>query len=58
MQTDELLIELEAIRESFQSHWRSMKSKREEEAFNRAWRELDALIFTVRQREINISHGK
>jgi len=58
METEELLVELESIRESFQSHWRSIKSKREEEVFNRARIELDALIFTVRQREITISHGK
>ncbi len=58
METEELLVELESIRESVESHWRSMKSKREEEVFNRARRELDALIFTVRQREMTISHGK
>jgi hypothetical protein len=58
METDELLVELEAIRESFHSHWRSMKSEREEEVFKRARRELDTLILTVRQREINIFHSK
>ncbi len=53
METQELLVELEDIRESVRSHWRSMKSMREEEVFNRVRRELDTLILAVRQREMN-----
>ena len=58
METEELLVELEAIRESVQSHWRSMKYEREEKVFKRVGKELDALILTIRQREMNIFHGK
>ncbi len=58
METEELLVELEAIRESVSSHWRSMKPEREETVFKRVQEDLDTLILTVRQREINISAGK
>ena len=58
METEELLVELEAIRESVQSHWRSMKYQREEEVFKRVGKDLDALILTIRQREMNILHRK
>ena len=58
METEELLVELESIRESVQSHWRSMKHEREEEIFRRVRKELDALILTVQQREMDISHAK
>ncbi len=58
METEELLVELESIRESVQSHWRSMKHEREEEIFKRVRKELDALILTVQQRKMDISHIK
>jgi len=58
METEELLVELEAIRESVQCHWRSMKYQREEEVFKRVGKDLDALILTIRQREMNILHHK
>jgi hypothetical protein len=53
METEELLVELEAVRESFQSHGRSMKHGNEEEVFMRVWRDFDTLILTVRQRGDN-----
>lgn len=53
MDTEELLVELEDIRECVRSHWRSMKSSREEELFSRVRSELDMLILTVRQRGKN-----
>ncbi len=58
MEKEELLVELEAIRESIQSHWRSMRHDREEEVFGRVRKELDALILTVRQRDMNIFYNK
>ena len=58
MEKEELLVELEAIHESVQSHWRSMKYDGEEEAFKRVQEELDKLILTVQQREMDISHAK
>jgi hypothetical protein len=57
MGTDELQVGLEATRESLPSHLRSMTSVTEEEIFKRVRRELDRLIFTVRQREIDILMG-
>ena len=58
METEELLVEFEAIRESVQSHWRSMKYQREEEVFKKVGKDLDALILMIRQREMNILHLK
>lgn len=58
METEELLVELEAIRESVDSHWRSMKHEREEKVFKMVQEDLDSLIMTIRQREMNICHGK
>jgi hypothetical protein len=58
METNDLLVELEAIRESFYSHWRSMESQREVEVFKQVRKEIDTLIDTVRQRELNILKDK
>lgn len=58
METEELLVELEAIRESIQSHWRSMRQDGEEEVFGRVRKELDTLILTVRERDMNIFRSK